>query len=235
MSLDIVGGAALLGITFVCVFAVTVQVTRSMASRLAVAAGLGAWVGLQASLAGAGFFTRDIVPGLPSVGLMAAVPLVAVALGAAASRDLRGALLRLPLWSLIGLNAGRLLGVFFLLLAAGGRLDGPFPHAAGWGDILVGALALPLAIMTKRGSATTSGILAWNLLGAADLVLAVGLGVLSAEGFAFRLLGEGSGSEAVQSFPWSLIPTVLVPFYLTVHAVILARLLHEPKAAIRAG
>jgi hypothetical protein len=35
---------------------------------------------------------------------------------------------------LIGLNAGRVFGVFFLLLAATGRMGGPFPFSAGWGE-----------------------------------------------------------------------------------------------------
>jgi hypothetical protein len=62
------------------------------------------------------------------------------------------------------------------------------------------------------------------LLGAADLIAAITLDVLSANGFAFRLTESGAGSNAVQYLPWSLIPTVLVPFYLIIHGVIFAQL-----------
>ena len=45
---------------------------------------------------------------------------------------------------MIGLNFGRVFAVLFLLLALQGRLAGPFPFFAGWGDIVTGVLAVPL-------------------------------------------------------------------------------------------
>ena len=45
----------------------------------------------------------------------------------------RRALLALPLPALVGLNVARLGGVFFLILAADGRLSAPFAPVAGWG------------------------------------------------------------------------------------------------------
>ena len=50
----------------------------------------------------------------------------------------------MPLQLLVGLNIGRVFAVLFLLLAAEGRLSGPFPYSAAWGDIITGAFALPL-------------------------------------------------------------------------------------------
>jgi hypothetical protein len=113
--------------------------------------------------------------------------------------------------------------VLFLLLAAQGRLAGPFPFLAGWGDIITGVFAIPLlfaAVDVKRGGATGT----WNLFGAADLVLAIFLGVTSAESSPLQLFHSSPGSAAMQHLPWSFVPTVMVPLYLVMHATIWAQL-----------
>ena len=47
-----------------------------------------------------------------------------------------------------------------------------------------------------------------------DLVTAITLGIVSANGSPLQLIHTGAGSVAVQLLPWSLIPTVLVPLFL---------------------
>src|ERR1700730_6080515 len=60
----------------------------------------------------------------------------------------RDTLLALPLSALIGINAFRIAGVFFLILFAQGRLSAPFAQSAALGDIITGLVAIPLAAMT---------------------------------------------------------------------------------------
>ncbi|MGB0084890.1 MAG: hypothetical protein WBP94_05895 [Rhodomicrobiaceae bacterium] len=67
-------------------------------------------------------------------------------------------------------------------------------------------------------------IAAWNLFGIADLVLAIFLGVTSAEGSPLQLFYAPPGSAAMQHLPWSFVPAALVPFWLIVHATIWAQL-----------
>jgi hypothetical protein len=57
----------------------------------------------------------------------------------------RNALLSLPLTALVGINACRIGGVGFLILHNQGRLAAPFATSAGWGDIITGLAAIPLA------------------------------------------------------------------------------------------
>jgi hypothetical protein len=57
-----------------------------------------------------------------------------------------------------------------------------------------------------------------------DLVVALILGISSANGSPLQIIHAGVGSAGVQTLPWSLIPTVLVPMFLIVHAVIFAQL-----------
>ena len=76
-----------------------------------------------------------------------------------------------------------------------------------------------------------AAVAGWNALGALDLLAAVTLGTLSSNGFAYQLLHYDEGSAAVQHLPWLLIPTVLVPFYLVTHGIILAQLRVRTGAA----
>jgi len=131
----------------------------------------------------------------------------------------------IPMPLLIGLNALRVLGVLFLLLAATGRLSGPFPLSAGWGDIVTGAFAIPLALSVARSQKLPVGaIMLWNIFGTLELFVAVGLGMTSAAGSPLQLVHAGVGSDAMQYLPFCLVPTVLVPFYLITHAIIAAQL-----------
>jgi hypothetical protein len=65
----------------------------------------------------------------------------------------------------------------------------------------------------------------WNAFGALDLFAVIALGVMSANGAPLQLIHAGAGSAAAQMVPWALIPSVLVPFYLITHGIILAQLL----------
>jgi hypothetical protein len=57
--------------------------------------------------------------------------------------------------------------------------------------------------------------------------------VTSANGSPLQLIHWGAGSTAMQSLPWSLVPTVLVPFYLIMHGIIFAQL--RARSTERAG
>jgi hypothetical protein len=150
---------------------------------------------------------------------------VAAAIAALSFAKVREALLALPITLLVGLNAMRIFGGFFLLLALQDRLSGPFPQSAGWGDVIVGLTAIPLTLAIARNPRGHRGaLLAWNLFGTLDLIVAVTLGIISAPGSPLQLIGGTVGSTAVWMLPWSNIPTLLVPFYLITHAIIFAHL-----------
>ena len=82
---------------------------------------------------------------------------------------------------------------------------------------------MPLAARVSAGA--DRAIWMWNAFGALDLFAAVALGVMSANGGPLQLIHAGAGSVAVLILPWALIPSVLVPFYLITHGIILAQLL----------
>jgi len=188
--------------------------------RIALAAGVGAWVGLASAAASAGALAFAPEQPIPVIGLFFALPLIAAAVFWAASERFRAALLQIPTSLLVGLNTMRLLGALFLVLAAVDRLSGPFPYSAGLGDMITGAIAAPLSLAIARGSARLEALARWNIFGAIDLFAAVGLGLTTADGSPIQLLHVGVGSEAMQHLPFSLVPTVLVPFYLITHWIV---------------
>ena len=204
----------------------------TIARRVAIAAVAGGWVGLASHLAATGqlaFSTARVVPGI--AGLFA-VPLLAMGALALGSRGARAALLAVPTPTLIGLNVMRLLGGLFLLLAADARLSGPFPFSAAIGDMVTGALAIPLALAAARGRASSSAVRSWNIFGALDLFVAVGLGLSSTSGSPLQWIHTEVGAKAMQYLPYSLVPTVLVPFYLVTHAVIAAQVASQRSSRI---
>lgn len=221
--LDQIGATVLVTAIVVNFGALAAAMRSSLVWRISFLVIAGLWTGFAVVLAGRGALLGTVGLGpVPPIGIVVLAPLVAVAVGLAFSPALRRTLLALPTDLLIGLNTVRILGVFFLLLMAQGRLGGPFPQSAGWGDIVTGTAA-PFVILILMRVRWGVPIVAriWNVFGALDLVAAVVLGAVSADGSPIQVFHTGiAGPLPVQALPWSLIPTVLVPFWLILQGII---------------
>jgi hypothetical protein len=223
--LDFIGTVILVAMTIVTLNAFVSALPVERRQRLLLAVIVGTWTGLAVALSASGELDDAGRRAFPLIGVMFGFPLIAAALLAALSPAARKVMLGAPLPLLIGLNTPRVFGLFFLLLEGAGRLGGPFPFSAGWGDIITGVLAVPAAMLAARGDRGRDGLLhLWNAFGTLDLFAAVALGVVSTNGSNLQLIHAGAGSAAMQHLPWSLIPTVLVPAYLIVHGIIFAQL-----------
>ena len=231
--LDFVGTIVTAALMVFAVNAVIVFMDISRSAKLVLAGIAGIWIGLCAAAGAAGMLA--LTKPFPVIGIFVVLPLAAAAV-ATAWPAARQAMLNIPMPLMIGLNIGRVFAVLFLLLAAEGRLAGPFPHSAAWGDIITGMVAVPLLwLTTAAGTKHVTAVAAWNLFGAADLVLAIALGVMSATGSPLQVFHAGPGSEAMQYLPWSFVPTVLVPFWMILHAIIWAQLRRQTKPSLTAG
>lgn len=232
--LDIIGFIALTALFGACAGALIGLAPVERASRRQLTAVALLWFAAVGVLAALELYAASGV-GTPAIGATTLVPLVLAVWVVRRSPSLRALALETPLPALVAVHAGRILGVFFLLLLAAGRLPPTFALIAGWGDIAIAAAALPLAwaIHRRAGSwrALTS---AWNAVGLLDLVTAVTLGVGSARSPA-RFIFESPDSGALGHLPWVLIPTVLVPLYLLTHVAIFVRLRRERARARDAG
>ena len=189
-----------------------------LGSRLILGAVIGGWITLVVALAGAGVVNKQPF----ALPLLFALPLVAAGIGATVPA-FRAAIITIPLPLVVGLNALRVLGVFMLLEGIAGQMTGPFPFAAGIGDIITGIFAVPIARLAAKNPRDIR-IWEWNVFGALDLVVAVTLGVMSSNGSPIQLIHAGVGSSAMTTLPWALIPLVLVPTYLIGHAIVFSQL-----------
>ena len=220
--LDFIGLIITTALMVVVVNTLIIFIDVSRAAKVTLAVVIGLWIGLAAAVAEAGWL--PISRPIPVVGLFVAVPLLAAGFATAWPRA-REALLSIPMPVMVALNVVRIFAVLFLALAAERRLTGPFPYSAAWGDIITGVVAVPVLWLLKdnAGGRHTTAIGAWNLFGAADLALAIAFGITSAEGSPLQVF-PAPGSQAMQHAPWSFVPTVLVPIWLILHAIIAVQL-----------
>ena len=136
--------------------------------------------------------------------------------------NVRSAVDAIPLRILIGIHALRFIGIAFLVLSARGELSPVFGQRAGWGDVVVAAIAVVLAVIGVRANGLRRrAVLAWNTLGMLDLLLAVvTAGVIIAR-------GDSPGMEPLLRLPLILVPIFAVPVLLTTHVAVFRRLLRS--------
>ncbi|MBO0763739.1 MAG: hypothetical protein J2P50_03995 [Hyphomicrobiaceae bacterium] len=129
---------------------------------------------------------------------------------------------------LIGVQVTRALGGLFLLLYVSGLIPGLFAVPAGVGDLATAGLAPVAAYAAARdphGSART--VLAWNVLGLADFVVAVATGFATGPS-PLQLAAFDNPNTLIATFPLVLIPVYLVPLWTILHIASLVKLRRQP-------
>lgn len=223
--IDLIGYTALIALTVAIIASFTTYASGPPSHRSILAGIAGLWTGFSVAAASAGWMALQ--KPFPVIGIFVATPLLLASIAAIhpASRRI---LASIPLQLMIGVNIGRIVAVTFFSLEHAGRMAGPFPFFAGWGDILTGLMAIPLAAAVSATDTPSrrlvGAILAWNLFGTLDLVNAIFLGVTTSDGSILQLFHTPPGSAAMTVLPFAIVPSVLVPFYIAIHGGIWARL-----------
>ncbi|MEZ4406540.1 MAG: hypothetical protein R3A52_08705 [Polyangiales bacterium] len=178
---------------------------------------LAAWGSLSALAAAAGVFSlerRALVPlciAGGAVGLIAAYR---------ASGSFRASVDRVSTALIVALHAVRLpIGAAFVYEWTRGRLPAEFALHAGPGDMLAGALAIPMALALRDGAPHRRALLAWNVLAFADIV--------SVAAHAQRIVLFSDHPErlvGLMRFPYGTLPTFVVPLVMATHVLVFARL-----------
>ena len=231
MNFDLLSAIELSASAAIVLAGLALNFGRGPREQLAIAAGLAAWFVAVVVAGATGVLSYDRGLGVPALAVTIVLPVLLLswlALGNAAGRA-RVAAASLP--AMVCLQAVRVLGISFILLHAAGRLPAPFAPVAGWGDIAVGVIAMPVALLLWRqsdGGRPAAG--AWSLLGMADLVTAIALGAASSPG-PVRIFFAEPGSGMMTTLPWVIVPCFLVPALFALHIVTVSRLL----AARRGG
>lgn len=181
---------------------------------------LAAWPAAATLLAASGIITVERPLLVPAVLLTTVVTLLVAHRRSPAVRELAAQVSTRAVLAYQAIRAP--IGLAFLVLEARGALTGAFAHVAGWGDLLVGVAALPLLALSDRTLARQRGwLLAWNVVGLADILLVV----LNAQ--RLILTGQAAGLRGLIGFPGLLLPTLIVPLVITSHLLLLSRLRRE--------
>jgi hypothetical protein len=181
------------------------------------------WFGIAFVLGVSGVY-RGASDQIPTIQYGILVPILIGSMLIVRSSSMARVIEAVPQQWLIGVQFYRALGIIFLVLYGAGKMPGLFAWPAGIGDVLVGTLALVVAIAYARGP-EKNGDLAWvwNILGLTDLSVAVATGMVTApspiQQFAFDLPNELLGA-----FPLVLIPIYLVPLSVLLHLASLTKL-----------
>lgn len=125
---------------------------------------------------------------------------------------------------IIFFHVTRFVGIWFLVLAARGTLSPAWAIPAGWGDIVVAALALVITLFVPDLHTRPAIVIGWNLLGLVDLLFVVAT--------AARIgMIDPSGIAPLVRLPLAVIPLFLVPLLIGSHVLLFFRLRKEPEAA----
>lgn len=197
---------------------------------------VGVWLWLGAALTASliGFFqnpTRfgaDDLLGFLRFGTLMTVPPIVFLLGMWRSDQLRRLIGAIPTPWLVGLEVYRLGGVIFLALLAAGQVPVWWGWSTGIADLLVGAMALPLAWGLAREAGWAGPVaLGWNLLGLADFAHAIGYVTLAF----FGVISASPAPALIGLHPLALIALFQVPLAIIIHGLLLSRLLRQPTTA----
>jgi hypothetical protein len=180
---------------------------------------LAGWAVATAILANRGVYLPPATPSVPPIGLQLVVALAALAFCLAAFNSLRSVLTDQK--NLLRLNVWRLVGALFVALMFTGQMPALWALPAGLGDVLVGSTAFWVASRVDGPGGRRLAII-FNLLGLADLVVAVGLGVMTSP--PLQVFDTTPTSELITHFPLALVPGFLVPLAVMVHVVSLWQL-----------
>lgn len=223
LTLVILGPAAVVVIALFLVLWRERTSTRD--ARIAIASGgvLSLWAVAATVLAYRGYFRPQDTESVPPVGISLVVVLSVLFVTLASSPSLRRLLTRQA--NVIRLHLWRLVGIVFLVLMVRGRVPALWALPAGIGDILVAVTAPWVArdVDTPRGRRRA---IVWNLFGIADLIVAIGLGIMTSPG-PTQVFETAPTSELMTHFPLALVPTFLVPLAFTLHVVSLWQLLGD--------
>lgn len=183
-----------------------------------------AWYGLVTVLAMHDLFRASPTARSPILPLAVFAPVILSLWLIRRSKGMAQIVDATPLSWLVGAQVYRAVGAIFLVLWSIGQLPWQFALPAGGGDVLVGLVAILVAIAAGTWSeAIRKAAYTWNVLGILDLVVALGTGFLTSPS-PFQLLAFNHPNLLVSRYPLVMIPAFMVPLSLILHGVCLWKL-----------
>lgn len=186
--------------------------------------GLLVWFGTMVTLTLNGAF--DMSDGSKPLPILLAIttPPLLVYLAFKTSEQVRAWVLSVDIHLLILPHALRMVGMGFIFLYFYDQLPALFAFPAGLGDAIAAAGAVyltALALLSK--SVPKNAIRNWNTFAFLDFVIAVAMGVLTRTNGLLQLPGHPV-SDPMGLFPLAVVPAFFVPFFVSLHLMIMLKL-----------
>ncbi len=199
-------------------------------ARILVVSTLLGWVLVSSLVAYRGYYL-SLNEGYLLLLMGAAATYILIAILALASQDVRtlmGRFLdRTSYASLTRVHVVRIAAIGTLYKWYIGALPGHFILPVGVPDLLIGLTALSMGRRVSEEAGTNRSLfIAWNVLGAGLLLLALPLIELSQPG-PFHVFEDGIRTDEVLSFPMSIIPTFAAPLFILLHVAALIKVRQE--------
>ena len=134
-----------------------------------------------------------------------------------------------PLAAIAAFQIPRIMGGVFLIGWLGGVIPAEFALPAGLGDIWAGIAGWQASKALANGAPNARKLLMRaNIIGILDFVFAVGLGIMTSEGFAHLLSHDAP--NIVNDHPLALFPAFFVPIFLGFHFISISKMRAERRA-----
>ena len=192
-------------------------------------AGMGSWYVLSLVLSMNGVFRSSIeysqndLAGLLLLVSMMVIPLVLFSIAYRTTDSLRRIIDRIDIQSLIGIQAFRICGSYFLFLAWVNRSPSLFALPTGLLDLFIGVCALILPRLfanNVRSSGTLAAV--WSYVGLIDFAAAFTVSFLY---FPFRILQAPASQILINGFfPIAFIVMFPVPLAIVLHLLTLMKI-----------
>lgn len=189
---------------------------KRLTTTLLMGGALVVWFVLALVLGAGGFFVTTATTYNPSIVLLV-LPILVGWWALKNFETLRKVVDATPVHWIISIQLYRILGIAFILLYLQKLMPGEFAIPTGVGDILIGLSALPVAYFYLKKTPWARGLaVAWNVVGIADLVLAIILGVLTSP-TPFQILARDVPNDLITQYPLVLVPVFAVPLSILLH------------------
>lgn len=188
--------------------------------------GAAAWIGLQALFSLIGIYTENLMALPPKIFVFGIFPTLLLILWLFISRSGRKFIDSLPIEKITYIHIVRVPVEFGLLWLSIEKLIPNILTFEGWNfDIFMG-LTAPVVIYFGfvRQKINSKVLLAWNIIGVPVLLFVVVLGVLSAP-FPMQQLAFDQPNYGLLYFPFSWLPTFIVPLVLLGHLISIRQLI----------
>lgn len=193
---------------------------KSWRVSLPIGIGMAVWYALIFFLGRSGFFGNTLIV-IPLIGFGFVILYVFSQL-LYRNQYLARSLAAVPIHWLIGVQVFRIMGWGFLSFYALGLIPGEFALPTGWGDVLIGVTALPVAFLYAKKHLKKLAI-GWNYVGIADLALSITLGMLTYPR-PVQVIPATPDNTLIALFPLVMVPLFAVPLSVLLHLATLRKI-----------